>query len=416
MGDESTRQGPLAGVKVIDLTTVLMAPLATLMLAEMGAAVTKVESPAGDTLRDIADPNGSRLGPLFLHANRGKRSVSLDLKSADGREILLRMLKGADCLVYNVRPQAMARLALSYEDVARVNPGILYVGMFGFNQIGPYAARAAYDDLIQGAAGLPWLTMQAGAPAPFYAPTAIADRYCGVYGLSQILAGLFHRERTGEGQRIDVPMFEAFVHMVLSDHLYGRTFGDAGKAGYERLLSPQRRPYRTKDGHICVMVYNDKQWRNFAECIGEAVLFQQDERLRDIGTRTRNIDFAYGLIEQRMLRKTTAEWLDLLEKADIPVMPMHSIESLLLDPQVQASGLVRTVDDPVHGQTSSLQPPSDWSRTPPKGGLPAPELGQHTNAVLRELGFSDREIERLDYEGVIRGSIPRTNSPKSDPT
>jgi len=401
MIDTPTR-GPLDGMKVVDLTTVLMAPLATLLMAEMGASVTKVESPGGDTLRDIGDSSGSRVGPLFLHANRGKKSVVLDLKKAEGRDVLLRLLAAADCFVYNVRPQAMARLGLSYEEVSCVNPRILYVGMFGFRQDGPYAARAAYDDLIQGAAGVPWLGMQAGAEVPRYAPTAIADRYCGMAGLAQILAGLLHRERTGEGQKIDVPMFETFVHMVLSDHLYGKSFSASGQAGYERLLSMQRRPYRTSDGYICLMVYNDKQWRQLFERIGERELFESEPRLRDIASRTRNVDYAYGLLDERMRLKSTSEWLEILEEADIPVMPMHSLDSLLSDPQVQSSRLVRSVADPVHGESQALRMGSEWSKTPPQDGQPAPLLGEHTAEVLADSGFTSGDISRLLRDGVIR--------------
>lgn len=393
-------EGPLHGVRVVELATVLMAPFAAQMMADLGADVIKVEGPEGDTLRDIGARGNARVGPLFIHANRGKRSVTLDLKRPDAREAMLRLLKDVDCLIYNVRPQAMERLGLSYDTVRAANPEIVYAGMFGFDQRGPYAARAAYDDLIQGAAAIPWLSKRAGAEVPRYSPVAIADRYCAQAGLAVILAALYHRQRTGEGQKVDIPMFETFTHMVLSDHLYGRTLGPEGKPGYDRLLTAERRPYATSDGYVCLMVYNDRQWKQFFHAIGEPHL-AQDPRLTDIGVRTRNIDYAYGLLADRMLRRTTAQWLELLAAADIPSMPYNSIEDLLVDPQIVASGLVREVTDPDQGTTLALNTPSSWSRTPPRDGMPAPRPGQHTREVLAEAGFSESDIDRLEARGAL---------------
>src|SRR5581483_2384557 len=259
--------GPLSGVRVLDLTTVVMGPFATQILAELGADVIKVEPHDGDNMRHAAPMKNAGMGYMFLNLNRGKRGIVLDLKKPEGREALMRLVPAADVLIYNVRPQAMARLGLSYEEVRAVNPRIVYVGAYGYSQRGPYAARAAYDDLIQGASGIPWLAAQRGGEAPNYAPVNLADRLTGLHAVYAVTAALFHRERGGLGQAIEVPMFEAVAHFVLGDHSAGLTYDPPlGGPAYARLLA--RRPYATRDGYLCVLVYNDKQWRSFFEAIG----------------------------------------------------------------------------------------------------------------------------------------------------
>ena len=261
--------GPLAGVRVLDLTSVVMGPYATQILGDFGAEVIKVESPEGDNMRWVWPFRNPGMGHIFLNANRNKRSIVLDLKKEGGREACLALAARTDVLVYNIRPQAMARLRLSYEDVRKENPRIIYVGCFGYSQRGPYAAKAAYDDLIQGAAGIPWLLKKQGADAPRYAPVIIADRSVGQQVATAVCAALFCRERTGKGQRIDVPMFEHLLPAVLGEHLGGYTFEpQLGEPGYARMLSPDRRPYETKDGYVCALIYNDKQWKAFFELIG----------------------------------------------------------------------------------------------------------------------------------------------------
>ena len=243
--------GPLAGVRVIDMTTLLMGPYATQILGDMGAEVIKIEGPDGDGTRNLGPMRSPGMGPLFINANRSKRSVVLDLKKQSGRTALLRLAKTADVLLYNVRPQAMARLKLSYGDLMAVNPRIIYVGAYGFGQNGPYAARPAYDDLIQGAVGLPTLIADAGADMPRYVPCTMADRITALSAVNAIAAALYFRERTGEGQSIGIPMFETMLQFVLGDHLGGLTFDPPlGPPGYARLLAKERRPFRTKDGYL----------------------------------------------------------------------------------------------------------------------------------------------------------------------
>lgn len=398
---EGTPAGALAGVRVLDLTTVLMGPFATQLLAEMGADVVKVESSQGDTVRHIGPSRHSAMGAIFLQANRGKRSIVLDLKNPAGREALLRLARGADVLVYNIRPQAMARLGLTYEEASADNPRLVYAGLFGYDQRGPYAARPAYDDLIQSLVALPTLAQMAGGDRPRYVPLAIADRYVASIGVGAILGALFHRERTGRGQRVDVPMFETMAQMVLGDHLGGRGFEPAlGPAGYKRSLSPERLPYRTRDGYLCVLAYNDKQWRAFFAAIGRPDLPDSDARFADMASRAVHIDALYALLAGELSSRSNAEWLRLLDAADIPVVPIHTLDSLIDDPHLEAIGFLRTVEHPSEGLIRDIGVPTTWSETPATPGRPAPRLGEHSVEVLRDVGYSDGEIARLLAEGI----------------
>ncbi|MFJ4291858.1 CaiB/BaiF CoA transferase family protein [Cupriavidus sp. NPDC089707] len=393
--------GPLRGVRILDLTSVLMGPYATQILGDYGADVIKIEPPGGDNVRNIGPSRHPDMAGVFLHANRNKRSVVLDLKRPAGREALLKLAANADVLIYNVRPQAMGRLGLGYEDVRAANPRIVYVGVYGYGQRGPYAARPAYDDLIQGAVGIPTLSTLAGAEVPRYAPNAMADRIVGISAVGAVASALFHRERTGEGQSIEVPMFETMAQFVLGDHMYGHTFDPpAGPAGYARLLNEFRRPYRTLDGHLCVMVYNDKQWRTFFELIGKPEVMDADPRFNSIAARTENIRELYRMLAGVIATRTTAEWQEALEAADIPVMPMHTIESLMDDPHLRAVGFLETVEHPSEGPMRSMAVPSNWSVTQPGIARHAPRLGQHSAEVLREAGYSDAQIDALSAQGA----------------
>jgi len=396
--------GPLAGIKIIDMTSVLMGPYATLQLADMGADVIKVEAPEGDLVRQIPPALHPGMGALFLNANRNKRSICLDLKQPAGRAALLQLAADADALVYNVRPQAMARLGLDYETVAQVNPGIIYAGMFGFAQEGPYAARPAYDDLIQGGAVLSSLIAQAGDGVPRYVPTAIVDRVVGLAAVGAICATLVNRARTGRGQRVDIPMFETMVGFVLGDHLGGLTFEPPlDRGGYPRQLSSERRPYRTADGYVCPMVYNDKQWTNFLAAVGLSDLPERDPRFATFEARSANIDHVYGELARIFTTRTTAEWLELLERADVPFMPLHDLASILDDPQLAATGFFQLVEHPTEGPVRVMRMPTTWSQTPAEIRRLAPRCGQDGDAILREAGFSEEAIGRLRAAGVLTG-------------
>jgi crotonobetainyl-CoA:carnitine CoA-transferase CaiB-like acyl-CoA transferase len=393
--------GPLTGVRIIDLTTVVMGPFATQILADLGADVVKVEPPEGDVLRHIAPMRHPGMGHIFLHHNRSKRSIVLDLKRPAGREALLRLTRAADVLIYNVRPQAMRRLRLAYEDVAAVNPRIIYIGAYGYSESGRYAGQPAYDDLIQGMAALPSIFADAGADRPRYVPTAIADRITGLAAVNAVTAALYCRERTGNGQAVEVPMFETLVHMVLGDHMSGRTFEPPmAPFRYERMLAPHRVPYATQDGYVCVLIYNDKHWRSFFKLIGREEMFQSDPRFASQEARSRNIGEVYAFVAEQMAGRTSAEWLRLLKNADIPVAPLNSIEDVLDDPHLGESGFFVMTEHPTEGRLRLMATPSAWSRTPPGALRPAPRLGEHSVEILRGAGYADAEIEAMIASGV----------------
>jgi len=396
--------GPLDGVRVLDLTTVVMGPYATQILADFGADVVKVEPPEGDIMR-YAWPFRSRgMGHIYLNANRNKRGIVLDLKRPEGRAACLALAKNADVLVYNIRPQAMARLKLGYDEVRAVNPRIIYVGAFGYSQNGPYAAKAAYDDLIQGAAGLPWLSREAGAETPRYTPVIIADRTVGLHAANAVCAALYAREKTGKGQRIDVPMFESLLQSVLGEHLGGFTFvPQLGEGGYRRMLTRFRRPYETQDGYVCALIYNDKHWKAFFELVGRADMVA-DPRFASAEGRSQNFDAVYGFVADEMAKRTTREWQDALERADIPVQRMNSLEDILRDPHLAAIGYFTPVEHPSEGRLLSMKVPSEWSETGPEYRRHAPRLGEHTREVLKEAGFDEQAIEGLIAGGAARAS------------
>jgi len=390
------------------MTSVLMGPFASQALGDMGADVIKVESPHGDLVRQIGPARHDDMGPIFLNTNRNKRSVVLDLKNAAGAQALKRLLADADVLMYNVRPQAMARLGLDWESVAAINPRIVYAGLFGFGEDGPYAGRPAYDDLIQGAATLPYLIARAAGGIPRYVPTAMADRIVGQTAVGAILASLLARVRTGRGDRVDIPMFETMVAFVLGDHMGGLTFEpplDGG--GYARQLSPERRPYRTSDGYICALVYNDKQWAGFLKAVGREQLAADDERFATFANRSRNIDFVYGALARIFEERTTAQWMRLLEKADVPFMPMHDLQSVLHDPHLEATGFFTTIEHPTEGTIRCMRMPVTWTNSTPDEPRPTPRLGEHTVQVLRESGLPQAEIDALLASGAARQGVPR---------
>jgi crotonobetainyl-CoA:carnitine CoA-transferase CaiB-like acyl-CoA transferase len=354
------------------------------------------------------------MGHIFLHHNRNKRSVVLDLKRAPGREALLRLARLADVLIYNVRPQAMARLGLTYENVRAVNERIIYVGAYGYGESGPYAGEPAYDDLIQGRTGLPHLILEAGADRPRYVPTAISDRITGLAAVNAVTSALFCRERTGKGQAIEVPMFETLAQLVLGDHMAGRTFEPPLEPlRYTRMVAPHRAPYATRDGHVCVLVYNDKHWRSFFRLIGREEMFDFDPRFSSQEARSRRIAEVYEFVAGEMAKRTSAEWLRLLKEADIPVAPLNSVDDLIDDLHLGQTGFIAITDHPTEGRLREMRVPGRWSESQPERRRPAPRLGEHSVEILREAGYGEAEIEALIAARVTSVAEPPSAQTKT---
>lgn len=398
---EAGSNGPLTGVRVIDLTSVVFGPYATQTLGDMGADVIKVEPPAGDIMRTAFPARNPGMSGVFLNSNRNKRAIVLDLRQPEAHDAILRLIATADVFVHSMRPAAIAKLGLEYESVAAARPDIVYASAWGFRSDGPYADRPAYDDVIQGISGTTDLARRRGAKAPDFAPMVMADKVAGLHAISGIMMALFHRERTGEGQRIEIPMFEAVTSFNFVEHLCAAAFEPPlAPAGYSRVLDPNRKPYQTKDGFIVVLPYNDKQCRGFFEAADRPDLIE-DERFETATARSRNVDQFYSLISKLIAKKTTAEWVPLLKKADVPAIPVNSLEDVMEDEHLRAIGFFQEYDHPSEGRVRTTGVPLHFAKTPGSAiRLAPPRLGENTRAVLSESGFSDDEIAALLESGA----------------
>ena len=395
----SKPRGPLDGIRVIDFTAVMLGPFGTQMLGEMGADVIKVEPPGGDIGRWTGVGKSPGMSAAYMMKGRNKRSVVLDLKMDESREPLRRLVESADVFVHNMRPKAASRLGIDYDCVAAWKPDIVYAAATGFGESGPYADKPAYDDLIQGASGLAAL-FGAVTGTPRYAPSVLADKTTGLFLVNAIVMALFHRERTGEGQRVHVPMYETFVAFIMNEHMQGRMFEPPqGPAGYQRMLTPHRRPYPTAGGYICVLPYIDKHWRAFFELAGRPEL-SSDARFADQPSRSKNIEALYEIVGGIMQGRTSAQWLEVLAAADIPAMAMHTPEDLFECPHLDAVGMFPLVDHPTEGKVRHLKVPVHFSKTPGGYYRHAEQIGQSTDAVMAEIGYSPEEFAALRATGV----------------
>ncbi|MDF1669796.1 MAG: CoA transferase [Roseovarius sp.] len=377
--------GMLEGVRIIDMTSVVFGPLATQMLGDLGADVIKVESPEGDMLRQVQPARTPGMSATFLGTNRNKRSITLDLKDPKDRDALLELLDDADVFASSVRPAALARLSLSPETLRERNPKLITVAAVGFGSDGPYRDKPAYDDSVQSVSGMAGLaTMCNPDNPPSYAPTIIADKVGGVTAAYAIMAALFHRERTGQAQHVEIPMFETLASFLLVEHMAEATFESEPQSfGYRRMLVPHRRPVKTADGYITILPYSNAQWARFFKAVGRDDMLDHPW-VTNMDERTRNIGGIYDMVAQLAPTRTTAQWLELSEQADIPAMPVRMLSDLPQDPHLAATGFFQTIDHPTEGPLWTTKPPIKFSATPARHDIsPQPTLGEHNPDILQ---------------------------------
>jgi crotonobetainyl-CoA:carnitine CoA-transferase CaiB-like acyl-CoA transferase len=388
------RPGPLAGTRVIDLTTVVLGPLATQILGDLGADVIKVEAPEGDIMRYAGPSRHREMGHVFLNLNRNKRSVVLDLKQNEAAQILLKLVETADVLMHNMRPQAIARLGFDWERLRQVNPRLVYCAAMGYGQDGPYADRPAFDDIIQGGSGFVALNMATAGEARFV-PTLVGDKTVGLTMVYAVMAALLQRARTGLGQQVDVPMLEVMTAFVLAEHMGGMSFEPPlGPPGYARMLAPDRRPHRTADGHICILPYTDRHWRDFFRLAGRPEM-EGDPRLADAQTRSRYVAELYALIADCVRGDTTAYWLSALRAADIPCGPVNPLAELPRDEHLAAIDFFPFIDHPSEGKLRIVRPPVKFGGGDCALRHHAPRLGEQTREILTEAGLDAGQIDDL---------------------
>ncbi len=374
-------QGPLKGVRVIDLTAMVMGPYCTQIMADMGADVIKVEPPAGDNTRYISVGPVAGLSGVFINVNRGKRGVMLDLQTDAGKAALRSLIETADVFIHSMRAKAIAKLGFAYEDVAALNPSIVYTNCYGYGRRGPDADRPAYDDTIQAECGLPAVQEQLTGEAS-YVGTIMADKVAGLTALYATTMALFHRERTGEGQEVEVSMFETMASFMLVEHANGAMFDPAlGPAVYPRAVAPNRKPYETKDGQIAALIYNDKHWHAFIERVQPV---WNSVKFATLEQRAKQIDTVYGLVAQTLKERTTEEWLQLFRELEIPAAAVNTPDALFDNEHLKAVGLFETIET-AHGPIRLPGVPTWFSRTPGRVHGPAPELGADTEKVLAEV-------------------------------
>ncbi len=390
--------GPLAGVRVLDMTSVVFGAYATQLLGDLGADVIKVEFPGGrrgsggDIMRwaGRAPNDASRdLGPIFMMVNRNKRSVLLDLREPQDAAALRALIPHCDVFATTVRHDGLQRLGFDYAATRPLHPNMIYVHGTGYGSDGPYAGEPAYDDLIQAASGLADLLPRTdGSPEPRYLPTLLADKVSGLFMGQAILAALFHRQRTGQGQFVEVPMLECMTSFNLAEHFFGHVFEPpTGQWAYPRVATPNRRPCPTRDGHIGILPYSAEQWEQFFALAGWTESVARDPRFADQAARAANIDALYALLGTVTVTRTTADWLALLRPLQIPVVPMNRLDDLQADPHLAAVGLFERYEHPDAGAYHALRPPVRYAATPANIRRHPPHLGEHTEEVLAEFGL-----------------------------
>ncbi|WBQ18871.1 CaiB/BaiF CoA transferase family protein [Sphingobium yanoikuyae] len=375
-------KGPLAGIRVVDLTAMVFGPYATQIMADMGADVIKIEPPAGDATRYINAGPTPELGGVFTNVNRGKRSLVLDLRQEGDKATLRALIATADVFIHSMRGKAIAKLGFDYQAVKAIKSDIVYTNCYGYSRRGPDGDKPAYDDTIQAECGIPHL-QQLMTGKPDFMATIIADKVAGLTGLYATMMALFHRERTGEGQEVEVSMFETMASFMLTEHASGMLFEPPlGPAHYHRVVARNRKPYATKDGHVAALVYNDKHWNAFVAAVNPPWATEEFDTL---AKRAKQIDRVYGLLGGTFAERTTQEWLELLEALHIPAAPLRTTDELFDNAHLNAIGFFETVDTP-QGPVRFPGVPTWFSQTPGRVAGGAPELGAHSREVLDELG------------------------------
>jgi crotonobetainyl-CoA:carnitine CoA-transferase CaiB-like acyl-CoA transferase len=388
----------LSGIRVVDLTSVIMGPFATFQLGTLGADIVKVEPPTGEAVRHIGPMRSELMGAMFLNANRNKRSVCLDLKREEGRGALHRIVATADVVIHNMRRRAAARIGIDAETLRALNPRLIHCTAVGFGRGGAYRDDAAYDDVVQALSGFAAVNANARGE-PRYIPQIAVDKISGLFIVQGVLAALLHRERTGEARAFEVTMLECAAHFLLTEHLQGQIYDPPiGPPGYTRLLNPYRRPYPTKDGFVAVLPYIDKHWDRILPIIGREDVLKEDW-FRTVTTRSAKVRELYQMVDEAMPTRTTEEWLKLFREADIPCGPVNTLETLFDDPHLRGSGFFVEMDHPTEGRLRVTRHPIDFG--PPEPDRPAPANGEHTREILHEAGLSDAEIDRLAAAGAV---------------
>ncbi len=383
MNQSSEKSGPLAGIRVVDLTSVVFGPYATQVMADMGADVIKVESPDGDNTRWISAGPEHAMGGIHVNVNRGKRSLMLDLRQEADKQVLRKLVETADVFIHSMRGKAIARLGFDYAAVKALRPDVVYVNCYGYSRRGPEADQPAYDDTIQAECGITHVQNLINGE-PGFVGTIMADKVAGLHALYATMMALFHRARTGEGQEVEVTMFEAMTSFMLVEHANGRLFDPPlGPAHYHRAVERNRRPYKTRDGYVAALVYNDKHWNAFIEAVQPE---WNSSEFATLELRAKQIGRVYGLLGETFLTRTTQEWLDLLRELNIPASPLRSTDELFENEHLNAVGFFETVESD-YGTLTYPGVPTWFGATPGQVAGPAPRLGEHNSELLAELGL-----------------------------
>ncbi|MDJ0612441.1 MAG: CoA transferase [Rhizobiaceae bacterium] len=402
MSEQNIPKRPLEGYRILDLTSVVLGPYCTQLLGDLGADVIKIESPDGDIMRHAGPMVSPGMGPIYLTINRNKRAMTLDLKQDGAKAILRKLIENADGIIHNIRAGGMRRLGFDYDNVKTIKPDIIYCHAVGYGSKGHYAERQAYDDLVQAASGAAFMIpQQDGSTDPRYFPGLVADKTTGLHAAYAMLAAFMHRERTGEGQFVEVPMMECMVSFTMAENLYGHAFVPPREPiAYTRSINPNRKPYKTKDGYIAIMPYSNANWENFLAHGGRDELML-DPRYSTYEERTKNITDLYKVCEEVALLKTTDEWMDVLASENVPCMRVHTLKSVLEDPQISETGFLEEREHPSEGRYTAVNNPISFSGSPVTIDRDPPLLGEHNREIALEIGLSESEINQYFEEGVF---------------